>query len=925
MHCSNIIASRDLIADDNGNIFTCGTFSNTADFDPDPNTTQYLTTTPNVAAPFISKISNSNHIMGKVFLDWNNNGVQDAGDDPMPWRWVDAQSSSQTSYGHSTLDGTYDIYTDSGTYNITVPYPPPYYTSSAVNTASFPTGVGGIDSVNNFPIVPIPNINDLSVNFWPHSALRPGFAFWGTVVYRNTGTTTLSGSVTFKHSSLLTYLSASPAPASYANQMFTWNYTNLKPFEIRYLDVYFATSSSMPLGSSIYNVSTVYPIVNDTTPLNNKDSAKAVATGSFDPNDKTVLPSGGISKSFICADSSVNYVIRFQNTGTDTAFIVVVTDTIQNNLNINSLEILGASHPFATRVDEGRTIKFIFKNIMLPDSNHNEPKSHGFIAYKIKPLNNLAVGASIKNMASIYFDFNTAVTTNQTNNTVTPLQAPTISISSSTTTACLGTPITFTATAGYPGTTPVYQWQVNGSNVGTNSPIFTSSTLNTGDQVVCLLNSNASCVTASSATSNTITVTISSSVTPTVGISTASSSICSGTSVVFTAAPVNGGPAPVYQWQVNGINAGTNSNTFTTVSLNNNDQVKVVLTSSLSCALPATATSNVIIMTITPSPVGNAGNDTTICTGTSAQLNGSGGTTYLWSPATGLSNPNIANPVASPAATTKYFLTIFNGGTCSSVDSVVVTVGQALTATVNITASATNICPGSPVTFTAASTNGGPSPVYNWQVNGIIAGTNSNTFTSSTLNNNDKVKVILTSSLGCAINANATSNVITVSIRQVGGPTITLKNGVFTVTSPDPTASYTWQKLINNIWTDLSPVATGITLITTSAGEYRAKTAKGNCIYYSNSIVADYAAVETGISLHPVPASRSITIDSIPLSQKWETIEITNVETKRVLPIFNIKSQTSISIDISTLSSGTYLAIFRKQDGTLTTIKFVKQ
>ena len=72
----------------------------------------------------------------------------------------------------------------------------------------------------------------------------------------------------------------------------------------------------------------------------------------------------------------------------------------------------------------------------------------------------------------------------------------------------------------------------------------------------------------------------------------------------------------------------------------------------------------------------SAGPDRTICEGSSATLNGSGGGTYSWSPSYGLSNPNIANPVASPAVTTTYTLTVTNG-TCVNTDNVVVTVNPA--------------------------------------------------------------------------------------------------------------------------------------------------------------------------------------------------------------------------------------------------------
>ena len=114
---------------------------------------------------------------------------------------------------------------------------------------------------------------------------------------------------------------------------------------------------------------------------------------------------------FINEDDWVDYVIRFQNTGTDTAFNVVVTDTLPSTLDPATISLVTASHANTWSLQGQGTLKFIFPNILLPDSNVNEPLSHGLISFRIRPRLTLLPGTTIENIANIYFDFNPPVIT----------------------------------------------------------------------------------------------------------------------------------------------------------------------------------------------------------------------------------------------------------------------------------------------------------------------------------------------------------------------------------------------------------------------------------------------------------------------------------------------------------------------------------
>ena len=276
-----------------------------------------------------------------------------------------------------------------------------------------------------------------------------------------------------------------------------------------------------------------------------------------------------------------------------------------------------------------------------------------------------------------------------TNTTTVNANLPvSVSIAASVNPVCAGTSVTFTATPTNGGTTPFYQWQVNGVAAGTNSPTYSYTPL-TGDAVKCIMTSNATCTTGNPATSNTINMIVNPLLPVSVSIITDNNPVCAGTIVTFTATPANGGASPSYQWKVNGIDVGTNSNTYSYIPVNT-DAVTCVLTSTATCATGNPATSNTINMTVNP----------------------------------------------------------------------------LLPVSVSIIADNNPVCAGTTVNYTATPTNGGTSPSYQWKVNGLPVGTNSATYSYIPLNN-DVVTCVLTSIATCASGNPATSNIITMTVRQV--------------------------------------------------------------------------------------------------------------------------------------------------------------
>ncbi len=137
-------------------------------------------------------------------------------------------------------------------------------------------------------------------------------------------------------------------------------------------------------------------------------------TGAFDPNDKQGFPVGYGSERYIRPGIELEYLIRFQNTGTDTAFTVRIVDTLSLWLDPTTIRPGVSSHPYQFNFTGQGIAEFLFENILLPDSNVNQVASNGFVKFSVYPRADAPLETLIENSAAIYFDFNEPVITNTT-------------------------------------------------------------------------------------------------------------------------------------------------------------------------------------------------------------------------------------------------------------------------------------------------------------------------------------------------------------------------------------------------------------------------------------------------------------------------------------------------------------------------------
>ncbi|MFT5822601.1 MAG: putative repeat protein (TIGR01451 family) [Crocinitomix sp.] len=354
---------------------------------------------------------------GIAYFDENENGLQDLGEPGLNAVPLLSDPSGILSFtggdGHyfsSTYfldDGVYEIYpilehwevsSDSLVYTIVVD--DTFEPRDSLDFGLYPDTL--IHELNAELIGGLPRCHD-TINYWVH--------------FQNTGTTIASGFVHVELDDSLYYVTADILPDSVVGQHVYWNYEDLFYFD----DILIALQVGTPDGEADDLLSNLTVTIDSlgTEVFSVTESLDQTVLCAFDPNDKTPTPLGDGEFGNIPPDTeSIEYLVRFQNTGTDTAFKVVIRDQLDPNINWHSLTPLASSHEMTIELGFDGEVSFIFNDIMLPDSNINEVASHGFVKYKVKLNEGLSVGTSIYNTANIYFDFNPAVVTNTTVNTL---------------------------------------------------------------------------------------------------------------------------------------------------------------------------------------------------------------------------------------------------------------------------------------------------------------------------------------------------------------------------------------------------------------------------------------------------------------------------------------------------------------------------
>jgi hypothetical protein len=346
-------------------------------------------------------------VSGKVYHDADQNCTLNGSDLLLPYRVLTIEPGPAYAItdgnGQSQQNLAYGAYTLGQTLTSDVQLCPAQDPVPFSIDALTPTAVIDLADSSTIP-------HDVSIWVGNASAM-PGFPTWAWVEVRNNSAYP-SGALTIT----LTF-----DPLLQNTSTAQWTLPSLAPFGM----VGYTFHADVPadiglLGSTLSYSATVTNPASEVNTANNTAGTTVIITGSYDPNDKQGRTSSGLSdfQYFLDQDADITYTVRFQNTGTAAASTVVIRDTIDADLDLSSLEIIGASHAFTPSFGAGRELVFTFTNINLPDSGADFMGSQGSITYRIAPRAGLLVGEVLNNTAGLYCDFNPPVITNTVSHVV---------------------------------------------------------------------------------------------------------------------------------------------------------------------------------------------------------------------------------------------------------------------------------------------------------------------------------------------------------------------------------------------------------------------------------------------------------------------------------------------------------------------------
>lgn len=367
-------------------------------------------------------IQNISLVRGQLFEDSNGNcSREDAENSALPFQFDLSQNGQLITV---TGSGSFNVLLSPGNYSLSnLRVIDPLYRYNQVDFACSPNFSISTTASQTVSIdIPMKNLSpsDLGIDLSTSSGnrLRQGSSQWVYLKVSNAGYS-YGNQIIYEVEipNAITFESSIPPPVSSSGRVLTYSLDSLIKYgQNTVLVKVKAPVSATTIGNSYCFTAQILFPQSDVNPINNRDTACFPVIAAVDPNDKQANITNSLP-----GLSELEYRIRFQNTGNDTAFKVVLVDTLESYFYPNTIQLLDASHPYHFDIVKGTILVWTFDSILLPDSTTNEARSHGYVNFRIKLDSALADGSVIDNDAEIYFDYQPPV---HTNHALTIIQLP---------------------------------------------------------------------------------------------------------------------------------------------------------------------------------------------------------------------------------------------------------------------------------------------------------------------------------------------------------------------------------------------------------------------------------------------------------------------------------------------------------------------
>lgn len=354
-------------------------------------------------------------ISGVAFWDENENKKFDLNEETLAS--VPIVLNPDVTISFTNTEGKYQFYVPNGVYQISAQSDSCWEltTDSLVYTLDLS---GNRVAKRNFGFSPTSSEQKVKTQI-VSAPTRCGFEVPFTVSVINEACVTASGKFGLVLDPLVNLLNASIAPEQIRGDTLLWSYEKLIAAESKAVYLLLEIAGPEYIGDTIHLKGLTYLAAAGTAlKLSSVHSFKSEIRCAYDPNDKLVSPSrlSEFPQNYTLFSEEMEFTVRFQNTGNDTAFTVAIRDTLHRDLDWSTFRPIRASHTFDTQLKKDGAVEFLFKNILLPPSITDEPNSHGFVQYKVRAKARLTEQSKITNTAFIYFDFNPPIQTNTTDN-----------------------------------------------------------------------------------------------------------------------------------------------------------------------------------------------------------------------------------------------------------------------------------------------------------------------------------------------------------------------------------------------------------------------------------------------------------------------------------------------------------------------------